>query len=143
MLSRWHVPFDDVDLVVQTLNEALQPTKTHRRVITPRSIPVDITETPQSWHIHADLPGIPKDNVHVSVDKHILTITAESKSEFEGSDKDTKRHMLERRYGKIERRFQLPESADVNKADAKCEDGVLKLVFGKKEEARKKMISLL
>lgn len=92
----------------------------------------DISESDTAYNISAELPGIKKEDIHVSLHDGVLSIEAESKSEHE--EKGEKQIRTERRYGRYVRRFTL--GALVNEKDvvAKFEDGVLKLTIPKLKE---------
>ncbi|KAJ1569067.1 Heat shock protein HSP 90-beta [Cladochytrium tenue] len=91
---------------------------------------LDLAETDSSYVIHADLPGVAKENVSVSVGEgNVLTIAGERQQNSE--TKDARRHIVERSYGRFERAVRLPEDADVDKVQAKMNEGVLELSFPK------------
>ncbi|KAJ1554997.1 hypothetical protein HK405_003477 [Cladochytrium tenue] len=91
---------------------------------------LDLAETDNSYVIHADLPGVAKENVSVSVGEgNVLTIAGERQQNSE--TKDSRRHIVERSYGRFERSVRLPEDADVDKVQAKMADGVLELSLPK------------
>ncbi len=100
---------------------------------------VDITEDENSFQIQADLPDVKKEDVEVSVEKGILTISGERKQEKE--EKKQKYHRMERTWGRYERSFQLPDGVNADKVDAQFKNGVLTLRVPKtkqyKEEHRK------
>lgn len=89
----------------------------------------DISENETEYTISAELPGIKKEDIDVSLHDGVLSIEAHSKSEHE--EKGDKQIRAERRYGKFIRRFTLGENADESAVQAKFEDGVLKLVVKK------------
>ncbi|MBA53358.1 MAG: heat-shock protein [Pseudomonadales bacterium] len=89
----------------------------------------DISENETEYTISAELPGIRKEDIDVSLHDGVLSIEAHSKSEHE--EKGDKQIRSERRYGKFIRRFTLGENADESAVQAKFEDGVLKLVVKK------------
>lgn len=89
----------------------------------------DISENETEYTISAELPGIKKEDIDVSLHDGVLSIEAHSKSEHE--EKGDKQIRSERRYGKFVRRFTLGENADESAVQAKFEDGVLKLVVKK------------
>ncbi|KAJ3238049.1 hypothetical protein HDU81_008520 [Chytriomyces hyalinus] len=94
---------------------------------------LDLIETPKNYLVHADLPGIPKDQVHISVKDDILTLSGErTPPKHEG--KDDHRHIVERSQGKFSRSLRLPPDANVEDIKATMEQGVLELVVGKKEK---------
>ena len=84
---------------------------------------VDIKEEADRFVIYADLPGIEPKDVEILMDKGILTIKGERKSE---SNEQTERYSrVERRYGSFHRRFALPDSADPDGISASGHNGVL------------------
>ena len=89
----------------------------------------DISENETEYTISAELPGIKKEDIDVSLHDGVLSIEAHSRSEHE--EKGDKQIRSERRYGKFVRRFTLGENADESAVQAKFEDGVLKLVVKK------------
>jgi HSP20 family protein len=101
---------------------------------------VDVLEHKDSIVVKADLPGLTKEDVNVSIENNILTISGEKKLEQEHKDGDAVR--LERYYGSFNRAFTLPSTVDVNKVNAKFENGVLELTLTKKEEAKPRQIRI-
>ncbi len=89
---------------------------------------VDVHESKSGFEIKADLPGLEKDQVHVSLDDGIVTIEAETSAEEEQKDKEDG-HVLrrERRYGKYLRRFDLGANLAESDATAGFKNGVLTL----------------
>ncbi|KAJ3088349.1 hypothetical protein HK102_008966 [Quaeritorhiza haematococci] len=98
---------------------------------------LDVTETDKQYIIKADLPGLTKQDVHINVQDDVLMIEGERKQEKE--EKDEKRHIVERSWGKFSRRIRLPEDVNLGETTAKMENGVLELVFGKKAEESRRM----
>ncbi|KAI9008185.1 heat shock protein Hsp20, partial [Gaertneriomyces semiglobifer] len=86
---------------------------------------VDFTETDKNYVIKADLPGLDKKDVNISVQDDVLTISGERKNERE--EKDDKRHLVERSYGKFSRSIRLPIDVQVDDAAASMEHGVLQI----------------
>ena len=103
----------------------------------------DIYEKGGDYHIDMDVPGFNKDEISVSTKDGYLTITAEKKEENNEEDKEKNYIRRERTYGKYERSFYLGD-LDEDKIDASFENGMLKIVVPKKEEAQdtKKMIEI-
>jgi HSP20 family protein len=95
---------------------------------------VNIAETENEFHIELAAPGLKKDDFKISLDKNVLSISAENKVENTAEGK--KYSKREFSYNSFVRSFTLPESADQAKIDAGYTDGVLKLRVGKKEEAK-------
>ena len=106
----------------------------------PWSPAVDITEDDKEYLIKADLPEIQKEDVKVTVENGILTITGERK--FEKEVKAKKYHRVERSYGSFVRSFGLPDDADAEKVEAKFTDGVLRVHVAKSEDAKPKQIEV-
>lgn len=98
---------------------------------------VDIQETEESLQFHMDLPGLTKDEIFISVDEGLLTVSAERKN---GDAKEYLRR--ERWLGKVQRSFRLPTSVDPEKIEAKLKDGVLTLTVPKRAEARRREIAV-
>jgi HSP20 family protein len=86
---------------------------------------VDISEDDQGYLLKADLPEMKKDDVRVTVEDGILSVSGERKSEKE--DQKRKFHRIERSSGNFRRSFTLPEDADSMKVTAEFRDGVLKV----------------
>ena len=101
----------------------------------------DVYETEDAYVFEFELPGFKKDDVKVKVEDNVLTVSSEVKEEKK-EEKDKNYHIVERRYGAFKRQFSLPENVDVEKIDAKFENGVLELKVQKKEEEKKKAIDV-
>ncbi|KAJ3332373.1 hypothetical protein HDU93_009113 [Gonapodya sp. JEL0774] len=99
-----------------------------------RAFRVDVSETPQAFLVKADLPGVKKEDIHLSIENDILSIKAERKEEKE--TKDETRHVVERSYGSFQRAFRLPQTAKQDQVDAKFDNGVLQVSIGKVEEKK-------
>ncbi len=101
---------------------------------------LDVKETPDHILISADLPGMDKKDVHVSIENQILTI--EGKRESTQEQRHGNNHHVERQFGKFRRCISLPSSSDANQVSAKMEHGVLYVEIGKKETAKQKAITI-
>jgi HSP20 family protein len=86
---------------------------------------VDISEDDHGYLLKADLPEMKKDDVRVTVEDGILSVSGERKSQKE--DQKKKFHRIERSFGTFRRSFTLPEDADSTKVTAEFRDGVLKV----------------
>ncbi len=100
---------------------------------------VDITESDSAYRIELEIPGVPTDEVEVSVKEGVLTVSGERKFETENHGR---KHRIERRYGRFSRSFRLPEDADENAISARARDGVLGLTVAKKEKAQPRTIEV-
>src|SRR5205085_7921178 len=100
----------------------------------------DITEDDREYVIKAELPELRKQDVKVTVENGVLTISGERK--FEKEEKKKKYHRVERGYGTFMRSFTLPEDADANKVKAEFKNGLLRVHLPKSEKAKPKEIEV-
>ena len=98
---------------------------------------VDVSETENEIVFTAEFPGFEKDEIDISVNEGRLTISGERPFTEE---KETKHHRVERWYGKFNRSFLLPKSADPETISANLKNGVLTVTMPKKEEAKPRQI---
>lgn len=101
---------------------------------------VDIAEHDDQFVVKAELPGVSKEDVKITLENNILTIYGEKKQE-----KETKKenyHRVERSYGSFQRSFTLPTTVKSDKIDAVYKDGVLQIALPKAEEAKPKQIEV-
>lgn len=101
---------------------------------------VDISEREDSFSVRAELAGLNRDDVKITMREGVLTIKGEKKEEAE--HKDQNHHICERRYGKFIRSFRLPAPVSEKKIDASFKDGILNLTLPKAEEAKPKEIEI-
>lgn len=95
---------------------------------------VNIADSPDAYQIELAAPGLRKEDFKVSVERDMLTISTEKKSErHQGEVSYTRKEFS---YSAFTRAFTLPESADVDRIEASYVDGILKLTLPKKEEAK-------
>lgn len=102
---------------------------------------VDVREVGDHYAVHAELPGIRKDDIHVHIDGPVVSISAERKQERDVKDGE-KVLRTERYFGKVSRSFQLGQEIDEAKAAARFNDGVLELTLPKKAEAQAKRLTI-
>jgi HSP20 family protein len=100
----------------------------------------DITEDEKEYLIKAELPELKKEDVKVTVENGVLTISGERK--FEKEEKKKKYHRVERGYGTFMRSFALPDDADGNKVKAEFKNGLLTVHLPKSERAKPKHIEV-
>ncbi len=93
-------------------------------------IRVDLKETDKAYKVHAEVPGVRKEDIDVSIDGNVVSIRAEVKREKE--EKDEKMLRTERYYGVVSRAFTLGSDVDEKAATAKYSDGVLEMTLPKK-----------
>ena len=87
---------------------------------------VDISEDEKEYLVKADLPEMKKEDVKVTIEDNVLSISGERKAEKE--EKNKKFHRVERSYGTFLRTFTLPEDADAKKIAADFKDGVSRCI---------------
>ncbi len=100
----------------------------------------DISETDTEYLIKAEIPGVKKEDVKVTIQDGILTIQGERKMEKE--EKDKKYHRIERSYGSFTRSFRLPDDADESAVKAEFKDGLLNVTLTKSAKAKPKSINV-
>ncbi|MDX1801079.1 MAG: Hsp20/alpha crystallin family protein [Marinobacter sp.] len=101
---------------------------------------VDIRETSEAFEIDAELPGLSRDDVKVTVHDGVLTIEGERRNVKDTGDHT--QHRVERVYGTFLRRFTLPDNVDENTIQARFQDGVLHLTLNKAEPAKPRAIEV-
>lgn len=137
--SRWGWLDDEFDHVFEGF---FRPMRLFEERTTHDLVPaIDVREDENQYVVRAELPGIKKDDIAVTLENGILTISAGTKSEHE--QKDGERVIRrERRYGKYMRSLRLGTEIDENKAKANYKDGVLELVLPKSEAVKPKRIAV-
>lgn len=98
---------------------------------TPAQIKVDVKESDKAYTVHAEVPGVTKEDIHVSLDGNVVTLRAEVKQQ-DAQTRDEKVLRSERYFGAVSRSFQLPMDIDQSQAKAKYDNGVLTLTLPKK-----------
>ncbi len=101
---------------------------------------IDISETDNQFQITAELPGMNKDDIEISLDNGRLSISGERK--FEKEEEGKKFHRVETRYGSFNRSFQLPDNVDEESIQATYENGLLNISIDKAEDKVKKKIEI-
>lgn len=123
-------PFRDLDLLNTNIRRFFDdfPTTTQEFSSTyhPR---IDIYEDDKKIYFEAEVPGISKKDLNISVHDNVLTVTGEKKKELEQKGKNFFRS--ERSYGSFTRSFTLPDEVNTEKIEAKFNDGILKIEIEK------------
>ena len=103
------------------------------------TIKIDVTEKGGNYLVHAELPGISKEDIHVNIDGPTVSISAEREKDVKEGERVLR---TERYFGKVSRSFQLGQDIDEDKSSAKFNDGVLELTLPKKSAAAAKRLSI-
>ncbi|MBN2029721.1 Hsp20/alpha crystallin family protein [bacterium] len=101
---------------------------------------VDVVESEKNYEVVAEVPGLKKDDIRISIEDGYLTLSGERKKEEESKDKNY--HRIERSYGKFERSFRLPKEVDTESIKAQYKNGVLKVEIPKTEKVLPKEITI-
>ncbi len=105
------------------------------------SVPaVDLYHDKESVLLRAELPGMKKEDIHVSLHEDVLTLSGERRQEKQHDEKGALRS--ERFFGKFERQFTLPVRVDSSRVSATYEDGILTVTLPKAEEAKPRQIEV-
>lgn len=126
-VDRWYENFFNSDYRLNDGISAIRPV-------------VNVEETENEFLISAELPGMEKKDIEISIEDGVLSIDGEKKYDKESKDKNY--HRVERSYGKFHRCFKLPNGIDREKIDASYKNGVLNLSLPKSEEAKPKQIEI-
>ena len=119
-------PFLDIDTGMDELFRGFFKPVRWEGARTPVTIKMDVTETKDGYMVHAEMPGVKKENVNVEIEGNEVTITGEVKREWERKESD-KVLRSERYYGNVYRSFTVPHELDEGKCEAKYDGGVLEL----------------
>ena len=141
-LTRWN-PFQEIEDLFQTLarRPALHGAGEQESVTLADWAPrVDISETDDEYLIKAELSGVTKADVKITVNDGVLTLQGERKVEDE--EKGKKLHRVERTFGSFARSFTLPDNVDEANIRAEHKDGLLYVHLGKAETTRPRSIEI-
>ena len=111
------------------------------RALAPTQVRMDVTETDKEYVVLAEMPGVKKEEISVTIDGNEVTVSAEVKHEKDIKNGETVLRS-ERYYGKIQRVFTLDKEVDEATAQAKYHDGVLELKLPKKTVAAAKRLAV-
>ena len=132
-------PFNDLDDLFKGL--FVRPMRFDLDVAPQMRMKIDVTKAEDTYTVKAEIPGVKKDDIQVSIDGNEVTISGEIKKESE-EKKGEEMLRSERYYGKVSRSFTLPHDVDEAKVVAKYADGVLKLTLPMKIKSASKKITV-
>jgi HSP20 family protein len=107
----------------------------------PAHVKVDVKENDKAYTVTAEVPGVDKKDIQVSIDGNVVSISAEVR-QGDAESKDDKVLRTERYYGAISRSFSLPQEIDEASASARCEHGLLTLTLPKKSAPSKRQVTI-
>jgi HSP20 family protein len=112
-----------------------------RRAFTPRQLRMDVTENDKEYQVLAEVPGVKKEEISITINGNQVALSAEVKHEKDAKNGGT---MLraERYYGKVQRSFTLGQEVEEAAAQAKYNDGVLELTLPKKAAGSAKRLAV-
>jgi HSP20 family protein len=139
-VQRWD-PFDDIDDLFKGFFLRPMRMEPGEAAGQPVKIRIDVKEDDKSYQVHAELPGVKKEDINVSIDGNQVSISAEVKREKEEKQGE-KVLRTERYYGKVYRAFALAQDVDQEGASARYENGVLELTLPKKQAAAQKRLAV-
>lgn len=102
---------------------------------------LELKEDDKNFFVKAEIPGVKKDDIKVSVEGNRVSLSVEIKKEMEEKE-DSKVIRSERYYGSVARSFSLDESVDASAASAKYENGILKLTLPKKPNGMNHLLKI-
>lgn len=110
-------------------------------LLAPDKIKIDVKNNAKSFTVHAEMPGLNKDDIHVTIDGNVVTIQAEVK-QHDADTEDGRLVHSERYYGSIQRSFALPAAVSETTVKAKYENGILTLNLPKEAPSGSKKIAI-
>lgn len=138
-ITRWD-PFEDIDDLFRGV--FLRPMRVESQEGAQGiRLKMDVKEDEKAFTVHAEVPGVKKEDIHVSVDGNQVSITAEVKREKEERQGE-KVLRSERYYGKVYRSFTLGQEVDQDGASARYENGVLELTLPKKAASAQRRLTV-
>jgi len=141
MLVTRYNPYNDLDIrkgfeVLHSLMNQFDPMVKEEGNIASFVPSVNTRESDDAYYVEVDLPGIKKEDIEITTEDNVLTISGERKYKDEVKEDDY--YKVESRYGKFSRSFTLPEKVDVENIHAESKDGVLEVVIPKLKEEENK-----
>lgn len=103
--------------------------------------PVDIQETEDAYVFLAELPGLNKSDIQITLENNVLRLSGERKFEKDSAKKENF-HRIERTYGAFSRSFTLPTLVNSEKVEAAFENGILRISVPKAEQAKPRKIAI-
>ena len=142
-LTRWD-PYQEAMTLREAVNRLFEESFVPTAPTTGRNggfIPaLDLSETPEAYFVDLAVPGMKAEDLNVTFENGVLTLSGEIKQEAETKERNF--HRVERRYGRFSRSVTLPASVRADAIEAKLESGVLHLSIPKAEEVKPRKITV-
>ncbi len=142
-INRWE-PFQDALTLREAMNQLFedsfvrdQPASRNGKGFVPA---LDLSETPDAFVVEAALPGLKPEDLNITVENNVLTISGEMRQS--NQTKERNYHRVERRYGSFQRTVSLPNTVKADAINASLENGVLHLNIPKAEEVKPRRINV-
>lgn len=103
--------------------------------------PAEVFETDEELRFLIEAPGMRAEDIDLTIENNVLTVSGEKRSEHEREEKGEYR-LVERRFGRFERNFTLPSNVATDAVKASYADGILRVVLPKKEESKPRRIRI-
>ena len=144
LFTRWEPFHEMVTLQSRVLNELNEPfsSATSEGSLNAGGFvpPVDVYEDENGIQLRMEVPGIDEKDIDIRLENSVLTVSGERKIEKE--EKQENFHHIERRYGTFSRSFTLPNTVDNESVTASYDNGLLKILLGKRADAKPKQIKV-
>lgn len=134
--------FAEMDRLQQEMRQAFNLSPSIRGFARGGYPAMNVGHTPQSIEIYAFAPGIDPATIELNIERGVLTVSGERKSDLPGKDDKTAVHIDERFAGRFRRVVTLPDDADSSAVEAKYRDGVLHVSIKRREAAQPRRISI-
>lgn len=125
----------EMDRLMNSWNDAAERTVSW-------GMPAEVVETDDEVRFDIEMPGFRLDDIDVSLENNVLTITGEKKFEQSEERKESDFRLFERRYGRFQRSFTVPPTVRGDNCEARYEHGVLTIRLPKAEEAKPRRIQI-
>jgi len=141
-ITRWD-PFGEVMTLREAMNSLFEdsfvnPSAARNATL---GMPLDMAETPAAFIVEASLPGVKPEDLDITIQNNVLTISGETHQQQTNGEKPNY-HRVERRYGRFSRSISLPTQVQSDKVEAQLTNGILRLEIPKAEAARPRKISV-
>lgn len=136
-------PFQEVDRLRDEINRLFESESlpmVRGLFDRPSAPPIDLTEEPEQYTVMADVPGLRREDIEITLAQGVLTIKGEKKTERPAEN--ARRYREESWHGRFQRTVALPGEVDPTKVGADLTDGVLTITLPKREDARPRQISI-